>query len=58
MLREGAIPLEMIMLSLTGSEVTKDYETNWRFYENDVFKGYGVEEVAEDLASADARSKL
>ena len=58
MLREGAIPLEMIMLSLTGSEVTKDYETNWRFYENGVFKGYGVEEVAEDLASADARSKL
>ena len=57
-LREGAIPLEMIMLSLTGSEVTEDYETNWRFYEHDVFKGYGIEEVAEDLAGGDVRSKL
>jgi uncharacterized protein (DUF885 family) len=29
-LREGAIPLEMIRMSLTGQSISKDYSSNWR----------------------------
>jgi hypothetical protein len=31
-LRENAIPIEMIRASLSGAEVTKDFKTGWKFY--------------------------
>jgi uncharacterized protein (DUF885 family) len=31
-LREGAIPIEMIRASLGGGEVVKEFKTSWRFY--------------------------
>ena len=31
-LREGAIPIEMIRVSLSGGEVVKEFKTGWRFY--------------------------
>jgi hypothetical protein len=32
-LRENAIPLEMIRASLSGQTLTRDFKTNWRFYD-------------------------
>ncbi|HXE55444.1 MAG TPA: DUF885 family protein, partial [Tepidisphaeraceae bacterium] len=32
-LRENAIPIEMIRADLTGQKLTRDFKTNWRFYE-------------------------
>jgi hypothetical protein len=31
-LREGAIPIEMIRASLSGGEIPRDFKTSWRFY--------------------------
>jgi uncharacterized protein (DUF885 family) len=32
-LRENAIPIEMIRASLTGVKLTRDFKPAWRFYE-------------------------
>jgi hypothetical protein len=32
-LQENAIPIEMIRASLTGAQLTRDFKSNWRFYE-------------------------
>ena len=32
-LREGAIPVEMVRAILTNQELTRDYSPNWRFYD-------------------------
>jgi uncharacterized protein (DUF885 family) len=31
-LRENAIPIEMIRASLSGAQLTRDFKSNWRFY--------------------------
>ena len=33
-LKENAIPVELIRASLTGLPLTRDYSAQWRFYEN------------------------
>jgi hypothetical protein len=31
-LRENAIPIEMIRADLTGTKLTSDFKSNWKFY--------------------------
>jgi len=32
-LRENRIPIEMVRASLTGQKLTKDFTSNWKFYQ-------------------------